>query len=276
MNQINYIYFDKLCNQCTRNEIEHDNIRQFSSKITKSSCPHFEAIFLRSYDKIFRVKVVFVCKKCSNVKTNDLDLGTFLLNGDLKVDSLVSFSCCRSNITVTAYLTKSSLGAHPNLPEDILNDNGPNINEIRVPQPRAFSNQNNSRPINIFNINVRNNNNPVRILPRNNIISAPIVEENISDIELSNSEKEAFKQENIMDFNQKNKILYFLDDKSKKSYKIYTINELKIEKVIEDLENQYPELNLKNRKMKVGNTELNPSYRINTYNLDENNIILIQ
>ena len=74
----------------------------------------------------------------------------------------------------------------------------------------------------------------------------------------------------------KNQILYFLDDKTKKSYKIYSKRELAIKDVLKDLEDQYPELNLRNRKFKVGNTDINPEYFISFYNLNENNIILMQ
>ena len=56
--------------------------------------------------------------------------------------------------------------------------------------------------------------------------------------------KRKISKKNIVEFNKKNKILYFKDAKTNKSYKIYSKNDLKIKDVLIELENQFPELNL--------------------------------
>ena len=88
--------------------------------------------------------------------------------------------------------------------------------------------------------------------------------------------KKNLKKKNIIEFNKKNKILYFYDEKSKKSYKIYSKNEMKIKDVVDDIESQFPELSVKHRKLKIGDHELNLDSRINSYSTNESDIILMQ
>jgi len=125
--------------------------------------------------------------------------------------------------------------------------------------------------------NINNNINNIMPNMNNNDKDIVFLDNDNNDIfnDVIDGEKKNYEKKNIIEFDLKNKILYFLDNKSKKSYKIYSKNELKIKDVLDDLEYQFPELELKNRKLKVGNTELNKENSINSYNIDENNIIAI-
>ena len=241
MNDMNYMSMKIKCDTCGNIKTVQDsvNLPQFDAKKIYS-CNHFDIISMKTYDKNFRVKIIFICNYCSKIKNIDLNLGRFNQNHNLISNDSSSFVCCNRNIQLNAYLTVQQN-------ELLLNDDN-NIN---------------------FNINNNVNNN----------YNEPIFsdENNNSHLEeILRSEKENFEKKNIVEFNKKNKILYFKDAKTNKSYKIYSKNDLKIKDVLIELENQFPELNLQNKKLKVGNTQLDKEYYLNSYNLNENNIILMQ
>ena len=248
MNEMNYMSMKIKCDTCGNIKTEQDtvSIPQFDAKKIYS-CNHFDIILMKTNDKNFRVKIVFICKYCSKIKNIDLNLGKINSSQNLITNDSSSFSCCNRNIQLNVYLTVEQ--------NDLLLNNNNNIN---------FNINNNiSENNNRININI---NEPIYFDENNN--------NHLKDI--LRSEKENFEKKNIVEFNKKNKILYFKDIKTNKSYKIYSKNDLKIKDVLIDLENQFPELNLENKKLKVGNTQLDKDYYLNSYNFNENNIILLQ
>ena len=248
MNEMNYITMKIKCDICDNIKTEQDTISlpQFDARKIYS-CNHFDIISMKTYDKNFRVKIVFICNYCSKIKNVDLNIGKINSSQNLITNDSSSFSCCNRNIQLNVYLTSNQ--------NDLLLNNNNNIN---------------------FNMNngVDENNNRININ-----INEPIYsdENNNSHLEeIFKSEKENLEKKNIVEFNKKNKILYFKDIKTNKSYKIYSKNDLKIKDVLIDLESQFPELNLENKKLKVGNTQLDKEFYLNSYNFNENNIILMQ
>ena len=132
-----------------------------------------------------------------------------------------------------------------------------------------------------FNNNINNN-----IIIDNNIINDNII--NINNININNNnvknaeindnkiELKKFDDMNIIEFDKKNKLVNFLDDQTKKKYKIYTKKEIKLKYVLEDLSNQFPEINYKNKKLLVNGNEMNPEFTIAICNLNNNNEIIIK
>ena len=251
MNSINNSIIKLFCQQCGYEKSETLQIHLNPFEVKKISCDHFDIILMKTFDKNFRLKVVFICKQCSQIKNDDLNVGKTLPNGVLITNESSSFNCCNRLIKLTALLESQN---NNNI---IINNNINNMNNI---MPNINNNINNIMP------NMNNNDKDIVFMDNDN-----------SDLfnDVIDGEKKNYEKKNIIEFDLKNKILYFLDNKSKKSYKIYSKNELKIKDVLDDLEYQFPELELKNRKLKVGNTELNKENSINSYNIDENNIIAI-
>ena len=250
MNNYNYLYIKISCGQCGNDKVDDDAIHLNKFVIKNYSCNHFNVVFMKSFDQIFRLKVVIVCKQCLKVKNEDMNIGKNLPNGVLITNGVINHRCCNYNIQFSAFITQNEINAGLNSINNNINNNNIIINNIMP---------------NINNIN------------NNIIINNEDYNDNNNDLEtILRNEKKEFEKKNIIEFNLKNQILYFLDDKTKKSYKIYSKRELAIKDVLKDLEDQYPELNLRNRKFKVGNTDINPEYFISFYNLNENNIILMQ
>jgi hypothetical protein len=242
MNDMNYMSIKIKCSQCNNIKTEQEavNLPQFDAKKIYT-CNHYDIILMKTYDKNFRVKIVFICNRCSKIKNIDLNLGKINPNRNLITNDSSSFNCCGGYIQLNSYLLKNQ--------NDLLYNNDNNIN---------------------FNVNNNIINNDVGFndiyLDENN---------NIHLEDILRSEKENFEKKNIVEFDKKNKVLYFKDARSNKSYKIYSKSDLKIKDVLSDLENQFPELNLQNKKLKVGNTQLDKDLYLNSYNLNDNNIILI-
>ena len=251
MNSINNLIIKLFCQQCGYEKSETLQIHLNPFEVKKTSCDHFDIILMKTFDKNFRLKVVFICNQCSQIKNDDLNVGKTLPNGVLITNESSSFNCCNKIIKLTALLESQ-------------NNNNIIINNI-------INNMNNIMP------NINNNINSLMPNMNNNDKDIVFLDNDNSDLfnDVIDGEKKNYEKKNIIEFDLKNKILYFLDNKSKKSYKIYSKNELKIKDVLDDLEYQFPELELKNRKLKVGNTELNKENSINSYNIDENNIIAI-
>ena len=241
MDNMYYFYFKIYCEQCRFDKIDHEAIYHIPCNIKNNSCNHFDIIIMKTFDKKFRTRIVLVCKICSKVKNIDTNLGKTMPNGNTILNESGKFNCCNNNIQIYVYLTHDERN---NLPNNI-------NNMMRVNNVSNFNS-------NMIVLNEEENNN------------------NIELKDILRREKEELEKKNIIDFNLKNKILYFLDDKSKKSYKIYIRDDMKLKYVLDDLENQFPDLNAKNRILKIGNHELNPESQINSYSINESNIIVMQ
>ena len=264
MNSINNLFLKLFCQQCGFEKSEKMEVHRNPYEVKKTFCDHFDVILMKTYDKNFRLKIVFICNQCSQIKNDDLNIGKTLPNGILITNESSSFNCCNRLIKLTALLE-----SHNN--NTFNNNNFNNNNNIII-----NNNINNMIPNNMISNNIIPNNNMI-INNNNNDKDIVFLDNDNNNIfkEIIENEKKNYEKKNIIEFDLKNKILYFLDNKSKKSYKIYSKYDLKLKDVLDDLEYQFPELELQNRKLKVGNMELNKENRINSYNLDENNIIAI-
>ena len=241
MNNLNYISFKITCLQCGNDKIDHESIHQKKCNVIKNECRHFRIIFIKTFDKIFRLKIIYSCLQCSKIKNIETNLGKFLPNGNIISSDTDTYNCCSHTVQVSINLTQ-------NIHNNINNNNIININNQ--------GNNIHSNNMNNFENEEFNNRNKLE--------------------EMFKREKEEFEKKNIIEFNKKNKILYFYDEKSKKSYKIYSKNEMKIKDVVDDIESQFPELSVKHRKLKIGNRELNLDSRINSYSINESDIIVMQ
>ncbi len=92
----------------------------------------------------------------------------------------------------------------------------------------------------------------------------------------NSNEFKSFNSKNIIEFNEKNIILNFMDEKTKKTYKIYTKDELILKNVLEDLSNQFPEINCSNKKFMVNGRNIYPDSTIRNCNINNNSIIIIK
>ena len=251
MQDYKYISFKIACQQCgiEKNDREMNLI---PCNIIKTHCNHFEVIFIKSFDKIFRCKIVYHCIYCSRIKNVETNLGKTLPNGTFIMNDSDSYNCCHGFIKININLNRRQ-DFNNIINNNIMRNNSmPNTNNIQ---------NNNNNNVNYNNMLIFDNSNEI-----NDVIT---LEETLK------REKEEFEKRNVIEFNNKDKIIYFMDDKSKKSYKVYTKSEMKVKDVIDDLESQFPELNVKHRKLKCGNRDLNLESQINSFSINESNIILL-
>ena len=244
MNNLDYLSFKITCLQCGSDKIDHESIHQRAFNVIKNECHHFRIIFIKTFDKIFRLKIIYVCLQCDQIKNYETNLGKFLPNGNVITSQSDSYNCCSHTVQIVINLTEN------------INSNINNFN-------------------NNISININNQGNNINYNNMNNFVNEEINNRNNLE-EMLKREKEEFENKNIIEFNKKDKILYFYDEKSKKSYKIYSKNEMKIKDVVDDIESQFPELSVKHRKLKIGNRELNLESRINSYSINESDVILMQ
>ena len=249
MQDYKYISFKIACQQCGFEKSDRE-MNLIPCNIIKTHCEHFEIIFIKSYDKVFRCKMVYHCIYCSRIKNVETNLGKTLPNGNFIMNDSDSYNCCHGFIRININLHKRQDFNNMINNSIIMNNIMPNNN-----------NTNNNNDINYNNMLAFDNSNEIN-------------EVNTLE-EILKREKEEFEKKNVIEFNNKDKIIYFMDDKSKKSYKIYTKSEMKVKDVIDDLENQFPELNVRHRKLKYGNRDLNVESQINSFSINESNIILL-
>ena len=121
MNEMNYITMKIKCDICDNIKTEQDTISlpQFDARKIYS-CNHFDIISMKTYDKNFRVKIVFICNYCSKIKNVDLNIGKINSSQNLITNDSSSFSCCNRNIQLNVYLTSNQ--------NDLLLNNNNNIN----------------------------------------------------------------------------------------------------------------------------------------------------
>ena len=92
----------------------------------------------------------------------------------------------------------------------------------------------------------------------------------------NNRDYKSFNAKNIIEFNEKNKLLVFKIEKTNKTYRIYTKDDVKLKSVLEDLSSQFPEINYNNKKFLVNERNIYPDSTIGNCNLNDNSIILIK
>ena len=85
-----------------------------------------------------------------------------------------------------------------------------------------------------------------------------------------------FDSANIIKFSHKNKLVNFADEESNKNYKIYTSPQLRLQTVLNDLLNLYPEINYSNNNLMLNQIILSLNSTIESLNLNNNSVILIK
>ena len=123
-------------------------------------------------------------------------------------------------------------------------------------------NNNNLNNINNINTNINNNNNMNKSKNRH-----------VNNINNVNTDLDPI---NIMDYSKKKLLLYFFDEGTNKTYKIYTSPDLKIENVLNDLLSQYPEIDYVNNTLMINNNVIKKETTLRYCNLNDNSIIFIK
>ena len=106
-------------------------------------------------------------------------------------------------------------------------------------------------------------------------------DKNIIIKEVNDSIKNQFEDYNslnIIEFNKKNRIVSFLDETTNKIYKICTSNKIIVKNLLEELCNNFPELNYNNRKLMLKSNNLEVRLDSSIYNFikDDFSTIIIK
>jgi hypothetical protein len=147
------------------------------------------------------------------------------------------------------------------LSEDFLGQSQEGQNNFEFIDDNYFNNilNNNNKFLNDFqNINDLTYNNIKNNKDKNLIIKE--VNDSIKN------QLEGYNSLNIIEFNKKNRIVSFLDEQNNKIYKIYTYNKIIVKNLLDDLCNNFPEINYNNRKLILKSNNLEVRLDSNIYN----------
>lgn len=248
MNFIKCIACHYKCSGCHQVKNFTDTVNSCSVK--RFQCNHFNILFIKTNDGRFKLKITFICNQCNTIKNVNLKLGKKSQGNTLITDDSYYHFCCGNNIELTAFLS-----------EEMIENNYNNMSDF-----------NNSFEINYFNDN--NNNNIINNHNSNNN-NNNIVKNKNSEIN-KNYEYQSYNLRNIIEFNEKNKMVNFLDERTNKTYKIYTKDEIILKNLLEDLGSQFPEINYKNKRLMVDGRSIVPESTIRNCNLNEQSVIIIK
>lgn len=253
MDRIKSITAKCTCYNCGKNHSFSENINICS--VRKFNCEDFTIIFIKFYDNnIFKLKITFFCHACFKVKNIELQIGSYSpQNKFINEDNYFHCCCSSNNIEALAFLSEESIGNNEIRLYDTFTNNDQIIN----------NNQNHNNHIIVNNNRNINNNN-------NNSIINEINDQTIQD-KIDN-----FNSMNIIEFNKKDKIVNFLDEETNKIYKIYANSEIRVKNLLKDFGDLNPEINYKNKKLMINNSEINPDISIRLCHLNENSIIVIK
>ena len=258
MNRMRGVTFNSNCSYCNKNI--NFSISTKDCDVKHFACNDFNLILMKINDNYnnFKLKITIICNRCLKVQIINFNIGK-RIGQTIKTDDTFTYQCCNQTLSGFAFLTEEEISSHGQLSNIQNNFNERNNNPI--------SNNDNSR--NIINDNQNN-------------ISDNIEYDNYDDNNDFNDENEFrreienFELNNIIEFRKKDILLNFLDDETKKLYKIYTKSDLKLENVLEDLVNQFPELSYKNKRILINNNKANLSSKINSFNLNAQSNIIIK
>ena len=273
MNNIKCLMGNYACSTCNRTHSFSE--KTFSCAVRRLQCNHFNLILIRINDNNnFKLKITLVCKICNHVHRTESKIGKYNQNNKFITDDFYSQNCCGNNMEVTVFLSEEFIDQNEPINNNAINMDIRNY-DLLLNDDSNFNNNN------INNNNINNN-----IIIDDNIINDNIINinninnnnNNVKNAEINDNkiELKKFDDMNIIEFDKKNKLVNFLDDQTKKKYKIYTKKEIKLKYVLEDLSNQFPEINYKNKKLLVNGNEMNPEFTIAICNLNNNNEIIIK
>ena len=244
--------------------------------VKKFSCNDFQLILIKINDNYnnFKLKLTIICNRCLKVKLFDFNIG--ITQGQyFRTRESFNYICC-NNIALNgnAFLSQEELVSH----EQLSNNQNNHINQ------NNYINQNN---INVINQNpINNNDNSINVINDNSNNIQDYIEDDFNDNNDYNNdynnenefrrEIKNYEEKNIIEFDKKNILLNFLDDETKKKYKIYTKLDLKLENILDDLVSQFPELSYKNRRILVNNNNVNLSAQISSFDLNADSNIIIK
>jgi len=301
------------CQTCNKENLFSEKIP--NEKVSNFQCPHFKLIvmFIMSNGLKFHLKTY--CNQCYKEYSSDLKLGGFDANHQLITDDTYISFCCGNKIEVTLNLVKDYINTNDINSNNValinnnnnnrnnnynnnknfnnfnnnFNNNSFNFNPMMnncmnmnmMNQNMNFFNQmslmmnmnNNSNFMNNFN-NQKNNNNFNNNINFNNNFNNN--NNNNMNFKYNNISNIKFDSSNIMEFGKKKKLITFLDESTNKKYKIFTSPNLKIKNVLNDLLNQFPEINYNNNIFALNGNNINIESSISSCNLNENSIIIIK
>lgn len=248
MEDIHYIGGTYICSQCNQSH-------QFSEKIPVDKvrsfrCDHFVFVLIFKNDfRGFRVQVQSSCNKCYKMYNSELKIGQF--QDRLYTDDSYTSDCCNNKLKARFFLSQEELNLNEqndnhaiNLYQNRINDNNNNLNNL---------NNNNNNNANNNNNHLAGNQNRTRV---NN---------NINDFNI----KIEFDPANIIEFSNKNKLIFFLDEKNNKLYKIYTSPNLRIRNVLNELLCQYPEISYNKISLFFNGNIVSQNQKIVNFNLSD-------
>jgi hypothetical protein len=221
MEDIHYIGGSYICSQCNQSH-------QFSEKIPiekvrSSRCDHFIfTIIFKNDIRGFRVQVKSMCNKCYKEYNSELRIGQF--SDRLYTDDSYVSDCCNNKLAARFFLSQEELDlneATDNHAISLFQNRDDNI---------AYNNNNVNN--NISNNIINNNNQHANQVNRNR---------NPNEKDIFNVKIE-FDPANIIDFSKKTTLIYFMDEKANRLYKIYTSPNLRIKNALNELLFQHPEI----------------------------------
>ena len=257
MNRMRGVTFNSNCSYCNKNI--NFSVSTKDCDVKHFACNDFNLILMKINDNYnnFKLKITIICNRCLKVQIINFNIGK-RVGQTIKTDDTFTYQCCDQTLSGFAFLTEEQISSHGQLSN--------NQNNVDARNNNPISNNDNSR--NIINHN------------QNNI--SENIEDDYDDNNDFNDENEfrreieKFELNNIIEFRKKDILLNFLDDETKKLYKIYTKSDLKLENVLEDLVNQFPELSYKNKRILINNNKANLSSKINSFNLNAQSNIIIK
>ena len=243
-----------------------------SEKVRRFLCPHFTLVLsmIRSYNKM-KMQISSACNICYKQYNSELKIGsTSFNNREITEDTYIS-ECCGNKIESVISLSEEYFDQ--NEASDIhmndansLNNNNRNNNNFFINQGQMIMNNNN------FGVNMNNNQISMNNNILNNINNNIRIINNVSNMYYLNK----LDSENIIQLNQKNKLVSFLEEASNKYYKIYTSPKLRLRTVLNDLLNLYPEINYQDNNLIINQNFLSLNSTIESLNLNDNAFILIK
>ena len=251
MEDIHYIGGSYICSQCNQSH-------QFSEKIPIEKvrsfrCDHFIfTIIFKNDIRGFRVQVKSMCNKCYKEYNSELRIGQF--SDNLYTDDSYSSVCCNNKLTARFFLSQEELNLN-----EATDNHAINLFQNRGNIINNNNNNNNNIINNLNNNNINNNNQHGNQMNRNRIHN------NTENFNI----KIGFDPANIIEFNKKNTLIYFLDEKPNILYKIYTSPNLRIKNTLNELLGQHPEICYNKISLFFNGNIVNLNKKISSFSLSD-------
>ena len=288
------------CFNCNRTQYFSEKIP--CEKEKSLHCIHFNFKMNFKIGNGQNINAMTTCQKCKRYYTSDLKIGRLDSKMQLVKDENYKKECCGFKIEVKMILSeqyfdrnddiKNVINYGQNNKNNIFNNKNNNINNMNslnninnINNINAFSLMNNNQNMNMA-MNMNQNFNQISFLNNNTMNNSNLLINNFNNNfnnfnnNINNNNNFnldlKFDKSNIMEFGKKVQLLTFLDNKTNKKYQIYTSPNLKFKNVLNDLLNQFPEINYNNNGLTVNEIVINLETIIKNINLTNNSIIVIK